>query len=176
VVDTGDLSLAAVSATTLTEGIKFLYGQAAELLKRRRERADQREQKLPPLQAETPSQVLDGRLDPGSVDEGIVDDYAQDLAELRRRLMDYVDGVVGVTPDNKELLSSVDALRGILELVYGQHITFVGEQRPMTGTAFNVREAAAGNQSRHVVIASGPGAIAIGRDNTGTAETHVSGN
>jgi hypothetical protein len=172
-VDIGELSLVAVSTNKLTEGIKFLYGQAAELLKRIRERADQKATVLPPLAAEGPLDVLDGSLDPCSVDESRVDDHTEELTEFRHRLVDYVDGVAAVSPDDRELLSAVDTLRRPLELVYGQHITFVGEQRPATGTVLNTEDISAANRPQLVVAASGPGAIAIGRDNTGTAETHV---
>lgn len=171
----GELSLVTVTTSTLAEGIKFLYAQATELLKRKRERADQKVGEQSLLAAESPSGVLDGNLDASLADEDRIADHARELSDWRHRLVDYVDEVTAVSADDPELRQAVHALRGLLELVYGQRITFVGEQRPKTGTVLRAQDLGPGNIPGNIVTASGPGAIAIGRDNTGSIETHVSG-
>lgn len=166
------LSLAALGGVALTEGIKFLYGQATELLKRHRDRAEK-----PTHAAESPMvpsgeiAALDGALTPKPVDEAVVEYNQARLLELRRALGDYADGLAAPDPADRRLLEQVAALRGLLELAYGQHVTFRGEDRPATGSALpaDAPEVVGGYVA--TVTASGPGAVAVGRDNTGSITT-----
>nr|WP_052478812.1 hypothetical protein [Kibdelosporangium sp. MJ126-NF4]CEL20764.1 hypothetical protein [Kibdelosporangium sp. MJ126-NF4]CTQ89677.1 hypothetical protein [Kibdelosporangium sp. MJ126-NF4] len=122
------LTLSVLGGAALTEGIKFLYGQATELLKRRRERKDAKAE----LPAETPA--LEGELrQPLQVDPAALERLEPDLRELRRGLQDYVDELEPVDSSDERLLETADAVRQILEAVYGQRITFRGEQRPASG-------------------------------------------
>lgn len=60
------ITLAAVGTVALTEGVKFLYGQAAELLKRWRERRDAAKttpsKTVEPAVVELPADVFEGQL------------------------------------------------------------------------------------------------------------------
>jgi hypothetical protein len=117
------MSLAALGAVAITEGIKFVYGQASELLKRRRERKKTGVEPTEPVPIKN-SEVLEGRLEPLKVDYEILEQVQGDMAALAFELADYKDGDVAPGPDVAE---KVDELRRALEAVYGQRITFKGE-------------------------------------------------
>jgi hypothetical protein len=122
------LTLSVLGAAALTEGIKFLYAQATELLKRRRERKTAAEQ----APVDTPA--LEGELrQPLEADPAALERLEPDLRELRRALQDYVDDLEPVDSGDQRLLATADAVRQILEAVYQQRITFRGEQRPVSG-------------------------------------------
>ncbi|MFD0203628.1 MULTISPECIES: hypothetical protein [Saccharothrix] len=128
---TDPLALSVLGAAALTEGIKFLYGQATELLRRRRARRDEASA-LEVEPAEVPE--LDGELRlPLRADGAVLERVEPDLKELRRKLQDYADGVEEVASDDRDLLESADAVRRLLEAVYGQRITFRGEPRAASG-------------------------------------------
>lgn len=127
---TDPLTLSFLSASALTEGIKFLYAQATELLKRRYERSNKAAEEEA-LQPGAPP--LEGWLEPLRADVIVLAELKPDLRELRRLLADYVDGISPTDPGDSALLERMDALRRILEAIYGQNITFRGEQRPVSG-------------------------------------------
>jgi hypothetical protein len=163
------LSLSVLGGMALTEGIKFLYGQATELLKCRRDRVENSADPQP-VSAEPPT-VLDGPLAPKPVDLAVVDANEDRLRELRRALGDYVDGLADINPADKHVLSLVAALRSLLELAYGQHLTFRGEHRPVTGSPLPAQASAEVANYVATVNVSGAGAVGIGRDNTGSITT-----
>ena len=118
------LSLSVLGAAALTEGIKFLYGQAGELLRRRRDRPDDAN----PGDAEQVPGVL---LEPGSLPQPDLDEVERLQAELRvlrADLHEYASGVDAVDPADRTLLLRVDALRQVLEVIYGTALVFEGEQ------------------------------------------------
>jgi len=133
------ITLSALGAVALTEGIKFLYEQAGEALKRWRERKDttardakadlpQEESvvvKLPP--------VFEGQLSTVQIHFDAVERLEKQLLELKRGLSGYADGSEVMDSSDKALLEQIDALRQLLEAVYQQRITFKGEQRPPSG-------------------------------------------
>lgn len=125
------LSLSVLSAAAaLTKGIEFLYAQAGEILKRRRERADPKapSSEVPEPPPDVP-EVIAGELQPLVVDDVEADRLEGDIRELRRALSEYADGTYPVDLGNENLLAATDALRCALEAVYGQRLTFVGEDR-----------------------------------------------
>lgn len=126
------ITLSVLGGVALTEGVKFLYGQATELLKRRRERRDGEAGAVEVEPAEVPE--LDGELRlPLRADAAVLDRVEPDLKELRRKLQDYADGVEAIGSEDRDLLESADAVRRLLEAVYGQRITFRGERRAASG-------------------------------------------
>lgn len=142
------ITLAGLGAVTLSEGVKFLYGQAGEVLKRRRERKTATE--LPPGLFETPPGAL--RMDLERADE-----LELELRDLRQALAEYGQGIDELDPSNSQAVDLVDALRRTLEAVYGQPIVFKGEQRldrvvDLSGeaTVTNVRGYVAGIRARHL--------------------------
>ena len=136
------LSLSVLGGVAAAEGIKFLYGQATELLRRRAARKDAEAKgetaSAEPMKVEAPD-LLEGRLEPVVEDEQAVDELADELNTLRKELSDYVDGLA--TPDaaDPKLNRTVEAIRQALESAVGQTITFKGEQRQPSGTVVEGR-------------------------------------
>jgi hypothetical protein len=132
------LTLAALGAVALTEGIKFLYNQASELLKRRRERKAAAPTPPPPapqpVEVPTPA-VVEGEIAPVTVDEVALDRLAEEISGLRHDLGRYVDETdpAPVDPADERLVATVDALRQAIEAVWQQRITFRGEAREPSG-------------------------------------------
>jgi hypothetical protein len=127
------LSPAVLGGVVLAEGIKFLYRQAGEVLKRRRER---RERDSIPAEHATlrpPEGLLDGTVEPVEPRDDQVDRLEQELRETRRMLADYAEGIEIPSTGDHLVAEQADALRRLLEAVYGQRITFRGEQRPPSG-------------------------------------------
>jgi hypothetical protein len=132
------LTLTALGAVALTEGIKFLYNQASELLKRRREQkkaaAAAPAASPPPIEVATPP-VVEGRIAPVTVDEAALDRLGDQISGLRHDLGRYVDETdpAPVDPADERLVATVDALRQAIEAVWRQRITFKGERRESSG-------------------------------------------
>jgi hypothetical protein len=158
------LSLGALGAVALTADVKFLYGQATELLKRRRKRRDaaRKDEAAADALPAAAEGLLDGPLRvPGDV--AVSDADADKLIKLRSQLTAYADDLEPIQSDDAKLLKVADALRGLLEGVYGQRITFAGEPgRPPTGTPLDPVESASVRQQAGVVIASGDRSAAVG--------------
>jgi hypothetical protein len=133
------LTLAAVGAVALTEGIKFLYGQAGEALKRWRERkaakatADE-PAAAEPVSVQLPYDAFEGQLQEPRLHLEAVARLERELRDLRAAVADYAQGIDEVDPNNKRLLETVDGLRRVMEAVYGQRIVFKGEPGRSSGT------------------------------------------
>jgi hypothetical protein len=121
------LSLAGLAGVALTEGIKFLYTQAGEALKRWWARDEQ------PIAVEQPG-VVEGRLEPLVIDVDAAPRLEGDIQQLWSALAPYAQGMRPVDPSNAELVEVTDGLRRALEVLFGQRITFVGEDREPSGT------------------------------------------
>lgn len=119
------LSLTGLSATALTEGIKFLYAQAGELLRLRREHntVDKDAE-----WGETPKCVAEPCVLP-AVNLDLVERFESELRALRTDLQEYEPGVDTVDLADPRLVGRVDALRRVVETIYGTAVTFVDEQR-----------------------------------------------
>lgn len=155
-------TLSAIGAVAVTEGIKFLYGQASELIKRwldHKEAAKNASSQLSatePVDVKLPD-VFDGQLTHPQIHYDVMDRIGDQLRELRKDLADYADGIEKVNMDDKGLLQTVDALRQSVEAVYQQRLTFKGEQRapsgPVAESSIDVDEVAgyvAGIRARHI--------------------------
>lgn len=147
------ITLAAVGTLVLTEGVKFLYAQAGEVLKRWREHKTRAQAEVPatsgaaaaetaPLPPPTNGlSALEGQLAPLVVDFGRVEPLADSMRDLWGTLGAYAQGLEDVNPANPALVTKADALRRQLEAVLGQRITFKGEPRPASGTPVVTGEA-----------------------------------
>jgi hypothetical protein len=128
------LTLTAVGAVALTEGIKFLYGQAGEALKQWRERkAAGKAAEVEPVDVQLPTDAFAGQLERPQLHLDAVGQLEQELRDLRAAVADYAQDIDEVDPSNNELLQTTDALRQAMEAVYRQRITFSGEPRPPSG-------------------------------------------
>ncbi|MEV6907070.1 hypothetical protein [Amycolatopsis sp. NPDC051071] len=120
------------------EGIKFLYGQAAEVLKAWRERrAAKAEEQAAGQTLEVPvkdSAVLEGKPDSATIDATVLEQEGPLLASLAGKLRPYAQDLADLDVDDAELAEQAGQVRAILEAAYGQRFTFRGEQREPTGT------------------------------------------
>jgi hypothetical protein len=126
------ISLGAIGAFALTEGVKFLYAQAGELLKHWREHKDQPQQGPGP-ELRAPADLIEGAVNPSLPNLERLERLEGEIRELRRSVADYADGVEEVDPGDVALLKRLDELRQTIEVVYGQRITFKGETREPSG-------------------------------------------
>jgi hypothetical protein len=127
-------TLAGLEGAALTQGISFLYGQAAELLKRRRDRRDAAPQ-IP-----SDASILVSEIAPVEVDEQVLKERSRELRDLAEQLRPYATGAKAVAePPDAALIAKAEALRGLLELAYRQPITFEGEDRDPVNVGINVK-------------------------------------
>jgi hypothetical protein len=148
---TDPLTMAALGSVALTEGIKFLYGQAGELLKRWRERKSHAEPPTEqPITITLPKAVFAGSLAPVTIRYDVVARLEDQVKELSRDLGQYADGFEEVQVGDPLLLEKVNTLRLALEAAFGQRMTFLGEDRPATGTPVVVGEAFVKEVEGHV--------------------------
>jgi hypothetical protein len=140
------VTLATLEGAALTQGINFLYGQATELLKRRR---DRKEGSLASAAEPTPqprvieASVLAGELNLAKVDDQVVESRSEELFALTEKLSSYANGIRYADPSDLHLIALAESLRGILELIYQQRITFAGEGREPTGSTVDLKLVAA---------------------------------
>jgi hypothetical protein len=133
-------TLALVGSVVLTEGIKFLYTQAGEVLKRWRERkASAAKEDTKPAEAvlalpSPPPGVLDGTLTSPVIHFDRVEPLAESMLGLWSSLGMYAQGIKDVDASDVNLAAKADVLRRQLETVFSQRITFKGEPRPPSGT------------------------------------------
>ncbi len=134
------VTLAAIGGTVLAEGVKFLYAQAGDLIRYWRERRDAKGgETVPEPSASPPDGLLQGRLEPLTVDHEALDRVQEQIRDLHRDLLDYVEGTTPITADDQGLLLRTDSLRRLLEAVYQQRLTFRGEQREAAGPLIHGR-------------------------------------
>lgn len=137
---TDPLTLSVLGGWAAAEGIKFLYGQAAELLKAWRERqrnpADDAALTVPIVQTE----VLDGTPNGAVQNKEVLEREGAAMAKLTGTLAPYANGLLDVDLDDAELADGASRVRAILEAAYGQRFTFRGEDREPTGTRVTVKQ------------------------------------
>lgn len=129
------ITLSALGAVALTEGIKFLYSQAGEVLKSWREHrkaASKVGEKTIPI-AVTPPPIFEGKVASLEIHFDMLEPLAEHLLKLRTGLANYADELVPVDPNDQQLLEEIDALRQVMEAIYQQRLTFKGEQRAASG-------------------------------------------
>lgn len=159
------LTLAGVGGVALTEGIKFLYGQAADLLREWRSRGDEAAASTAEVRAELPDAVGGGVLE-AEVDLERVGAHSDRLTRLCGDVGNYANGIATITDEDRRIFELTAELRDTLEEVLGQHITFNGEQRMATGTPI-----VSGRVTAETVEGTADGVAA----ETISGETHVVG-
>ncbi|MFF8711799.1 hypothetical protein ACF07T_10190 [Streptomyces sp. NPDC015184] len=128
------ITLAVLSSVVLTEGVRFLYEQAGELLQRRRDRdgADDAEgvgAGDPVTLDVTGPGLFPATVEPVRADTEVVQRFRADLTAFWQVLAPYANGITDIDPEDRTLLETADAVRNILEAVYGRRLTFAGETR-----------------------------------------------
>jgi len=132
------LSLAVLGGAAATEGIKFLYGQAAEVIKAWRARRKDREQPLEVPIVDT--SVLDAQPTGTTVNPAVLTQAHTTMLELWQQLAPYAQDLENVEDTDAELARAAGELRALLEAAYGQRFTFRGERREPTGTRVAVEQ------------------------------------
>jgi hypothetical protein len=103
------------------------------VLKRWRDRRDHPTASTQEARLQPPDGLLEGTVEPVEPRDDLSDHLEEELRETRRLLADYANGIETPRPDDRSLLEQTEALRRLLEAVYGQRITFKGEQRRPSG-------------------------------------------
>ena len=86
-----------------------------------------------------PQAVFAGQLQNPQIHFHQLDVCVKQLSGVRQELTPFVDGIEDVDASRRDLLDHVDLLRNLLESVYQQRITFLGEDRPQSGTLVTAR-------------------------------------
>jgi hypothetical protein len=130
---TDPFSAGTLGGVVLTEGIKFLYQQAGEVLKRWRERRESGGAETERALLRPPKGLLQGTVQAVGPRDDQANALEEELRKMRRLLGDYAEGIEALSPGDQLVAQQTDALRRLLEAAYGQRITFRGEQRPPSG-------------------------------------------
>jgi hypothetical protein len=124
----------------LTEGVRFLFDQASQLIRAARERKQAKDSQ-PIIEVNVvDAGVLDGPV-PSTVDGQLLDQENRRLIALAGALAPYASGDAEIDPEDGDLVASAADLRALLEALYGQRITLRGENREPSGTRVDVRQA-----------------------------------
>jgi len=139
------VTLAVLGGLAATEGIKFLYSQAGEVLKawreRRKAKAAEPQAGDDPLEVPVEAnEILDRGTTAAVVDVSVLEARQQELVRLVGALSPYALGQVEIDLADEELAERAGELRALLEAAYGQRFTFRGENREATGTRVSVRQ------------------------------------
>jgi hypothetical protein len=119
----------AVLSSALPATLTFAFQRLERLLSSRR---------AEPEQDLTVPDVLTGTLQlPLTPNEDRLQARQAELLLLRDILERYTDGGTPVAPADQSLTRNLGKLRAVLEDIYGQRLTFVGEDRPASGPFVN---------------------------------------
>jgi hypothetical protein len=138
------LSISTLGAESLKLGIQFLYNQAGEILKRRRELEDDGAATSVPT-APGASLILARDTSPLVVDVAALGRIGPQIEQLWSALGVYAGEIRSIDPDDPHLAELAESLRRCLEAVLGQDLTFSGEhdrQRLDIGVRVQVEDVA----------------------------------
>lgn len=130
--DPATLTLATLGTTVVVEGVKFLYGQAGELLKRFYDREQQRSagEGAPIAVSEKLPEQLDGGMISAEIAPATLAASVDRLDDVRSKLLKYLDGSRPFDLQNDQLLTHADELRNLLGELLRRPIYFQGERQP----------------------------------------------
>jgi hypothetical protein len=158
------VTLAVLGSWAAAEGIKFLYGQAAEVLKAWREqRRSADADKQPSSQVPVPiltTEAFDTTPERCLADLKLLDTEHRALTQLLGALAPYAQGQADIDLDDTELAEQAGKLRALLEAIYRERFTFIGELRDPTGTGVTIKQVLGTVAGTVVGVAgdAGPGA------------------
>ncbi|GAA3812079.1 hypothetical protein GCM10022206_58270 [Streptomyces chiangmaiensis] len=133
----------AILGASLPSALTFLFDRANKVLDERatrRRSADGDEAIQPTPDVVQAPGLLQGELAPLTADPGAVEERQAELAGIVGLLSPYARNPDLIDENDPELPTLVGRLRGLLEEVYGQRITFVGEDREPSGGAVRVNQ------------------------------------
>jgi hypothetical protein len=134
------VTLALLGGAAATEGVKFLYAQAGEMLKAWRTRREERRKdalEVPIVE----TGALDAAPAGAEVDAEVLARHGDAMVELWARLAPYAQGLRDVDVQDQALAAAAGELRALLEAAYGRRFTFRGERREPTGARVTVEQA-----------------------------------
>lgn len=132
-------TVGALGALTAAEAVKFLFGQATEVISRWR---DRRAGRAVSPTVEVAEADAAGVEDPPSslvIDFDAVDRLHEDITALAEALAGYASGLREVPAGDSHVAEVTDALRRALEVVYDRDLTLAGEDRGGRGPAVHGR-------------------------------------
>ncbi|MET0423724.1 MAG: hypothetical protein ABW046_07620 [Actinoplanes sp.] len=132
-------TLAVLGGAVAAEGVKFLYGQATELLTEWRARRAAPDGKVIEVPLAS-SSALDRPAVAPSADPALVQASQKDLIALSAGLSPYALGHADIDLQDERLAENTNALRLLLEGLYGVRLTFKGENRETTGTRLDIQQ------------------------------------
>ena len=127
-----------VESEVVKQGLTFLFGQATEILKRRRAakgKAVDTTDATPPNSGVVlpPLEPPEGVFAPDSAPKGrtapeLLDTLTDELVLARHELEDYVNASSALNPRSVETLAAIARLRRVIGEIYGADLRFAGEQ------------------------------------------------
>jgi hypothetical protein len=132
-------TVGALGALTAAEAVKFLFGQATEVIGRWRDRRADRTVSATVEVAEADAAAVESPPSSLVIDFAAVDRLHEDIAALAEALADYASGQREVPVGDPHVAEVADALRRALEVVYDRDITLAGEDRGGRGPAVHGR-------------------------------------
>jgi hypothetical protein len=122
------LSFPALTGAALSQAFGFLFGRLAHLLDRREEQTSEIEIES----AEIPA-AIEGRLEPLTANGALVGQHLEELEALCGALSVYDRRPDRIRTEDTRLREQLGRLRALLEQIYGQRISFRGEDRQPSG-------------------------------------------
>lgn len=163
------LSLSAIGAPVVSEGVKFLYRQAHALLRAWNKRRSSGGEVAAgeSLDVALPnSTALAVPPADGGADASLVARASDQLQALATALAPFAEEWQPLPDDGRTLPASAATLRQLLEAIYRQPLTFRGEQREGTGAELDV-EQVLGTVTDSTVTLVGSAAVGDGSRVTG---------
>lgn len=158
------VSLAAIGAPIVAEGVKFLYRQAHALLRawnqRRLNGTDIAEGEVLDV-ALTPSPALANQPAAGGADASRVAQAGEQLQALATALAPFAEEWQPLPDEGRTLPPAATNLRELLEAIYRQPLSFQGEQREQTAAELDF-EQVLGTVTNSTVTMIGTAAVADG--------------
>ncbi len=124
------LTWTVVGSTVVVEGIKFLYGQMTEVMKRL---AAKKEKPAEPATSPEPVALPTVFAQEGETRQAnlaTAEKLEEEMYQLHSDLAAYAAGLRKPTVGDPIVLEQLEALRKVMEAVYANHITFKGEKLP----------------------------------------------
>ena len=124
------LTWTVVGSTVVVEGIKFLYGQMTEVMKRL---AAKRDKPAEPATLPEPVALPTVFAQEGETRQAnlvTAEQLEDEMFQLHGDLAAYAEGLRKPKEGDPLVLEQLEALRKVMEAVYANHITFKGEKLP----------------------------------------------
>jgi hypothetical protein len=127
------LSFPVLAGAALSQAFGFLFGRLAHVLDSRDEKTEDETEQL-----EVPP-VVSGELGLVTAAPAVVEAHLPEIQELVGTISVYDRNPDRLDGQDAALRAALARSRSLLEQIYGKHITFDGEQRPVSGVRVEQR-------------------------------------